>query len=299
MQTLELIRRRIDSATELASVVGTMKALAAVNIQHFEAAVESLAEYTRAIRLGMYVVLRDQQQPARVPSFEAGQPVMALVFGSDQGLCGPFNEQITNYALRELHELRVRQESRTILAVGARAAVLLEASGQAVENVISVPSSVTSIIAAVQQSLVQIEGWRAEGSADRVLLFYSQRRSAASHDLRTLRLWPVDLERYRVLESGWPSRVLPTYTMERDRLFSALIRQHLLISLYRAFAESLASENASRLVTMQAAERNIEEHLSQLNAQYHQQRQNSITDELLDIVSGFEVLTGEPGRAQA
>jgi F-type H+-transporting ATPase subunit gamma len=52
----------------------------------------------------------------------------------------------------------------------------------------------------------------------------------------------------------------------------------------------LASENAARLAAMQAAEKNIEERLTVLNAEYRQQRQNVITGELLDIVSGFEAL---------
>jgi F-type H+-transporting ATPase subunit gamma len=78
--------------------------------------------------------------------------------------------------------------------------------------------------------------------------------------------------------------------MDWDALFSALIRQYLFVSLYRAFAESLASENASRLAAMQNAERNIDERLTALQGQFHQQRQSSITEELLDIVSGFEAL---------
>jgi F-type H+-transporting ATPase subunit gamma len=81
--------------------------------------------------------------------------------------------------------------------------------------------------------------------------------------------------------------------MDREALFSSLVREYLFVSLYRAFAESLASENASRLASMQAAEKNIEERLRELSAQYHQQRQMSITSELLDIVSGFEALTGK------
>ena len=89
------------------------------------------------------------------------------------------------------------------------------------------------------------------------------------------------------------SRSLPTFTADWHRLFSALIRQHLFVALYRALAESLASENAARLASMQAAERNIEEHLAGLTARYHQERQESITAELLDIVAGFETLEGE------
>ncbi len=78
--------------------------------------------------------------------------------------------------------------------------------------------------------------------------------------------------------------------MDWERLFSALIRQYLFVSLFRGFAESLASENASRLASMQGAERNIEEWLGELNTRFHQQRQMSITEELLDIVAGFEAL---------
>jgi F-type H+-transporting ATPase subunit gamma len=81
--------------------------------------------------------------------------------------------------------------------------------------------------------------------------------------------------------------------MDWDQLFSSLIRQYLFFSLYRAFVESLASENASRLSSMQVAEKNIEERLKELNTQFHSQRQASITMELLDIVTGFEALTGE------
>ena len=81
--------------------------------------------------------------------------------------------------------------------------------------------------------------------------------------------------------------------MDRQQLMRALIRQHLFVLLFRAFAESLASENAARLTSMQSAEQNIEDRLQLLTQEYHGLRQNSITSELLDIVSGFEVLTND------
>jgi F-type H+-transporting ATPase subunit gamma len=78
--------------------------------------------------------------------------------------------------------------------------------------------------------------------------------------------------------------------MPGKRLFVRFIRQYLFVSLYPGLAESLASENASRLASMQGAERNIEERLSELSSLFRRQRQISITGELLDIVSGFEAL---------
>jgi F-type H+-transporting ATPase subunit gamma len=81
--------------------------------------------------------------------------------------------------------------------------------------------------------------------------------------------------------------------MEWDTLFAALIREYFFVSLFRAIAESLASENASRLSSMQAAEKNIEERLEKLNTRYHHLRQSSITEELMDVLAGYEVLTGK------
>ena len=73
----------------------------------------------------------------------------------------------------------------------------------------------------------------------------------------------------------------------------ALIREYLFVSLFRACAESLASENASRLAAMQRADKNIDELLEDLNSTFHRLRQNGIDEELFDVVSGFEALTSK------
>jgi F-type H+-transporting ATPase subunit gamma len=81
--------------------------------------------------------------------------------------------------------------------------------------------------------------------------------------------------------------------MDEAELFQGLIREYLFVSLFRAFAESLASENASRLASMQVAERNIEDRLHALTVESRQLRQSAITDELLDIIASFEALRGK------
>ena len=72
----------------------------------------------------------------------------------------------------------------------------------------------------------------------------------------------------------------------------ALIREFLFVSLFRACADSLASENASRLAAMQRADKNIDELLDDLNGTFHRVRQSAINEELFDVISGFEALTG-------
>ena len=73
----------------------------------------------------------------------------------------------------------------------------------------------------------------------------------------------------------------------------ALVREYLFISLFRACAESLASENASRLAAMQRADNNIDELLEGLNGTFHRLRQTAIDEELFDVISGFESLSIE------
>ena len=76
------------------------------------------------------------------------------------------------------------------------------------------------------------------------------------------------------------------------RVLRAVIREYLFISLFRACADSLASENASRLAAMERAEKNIDELLEQLRRSFHQLRQSGIDEELFDVISGFEALGG-------
>jgi F-type H+-transporting ATPase subunit gamma len=83
--------------------------------------------------------------------------------------------------------------------------------------------------------------------------------------------------------------------MDPGRLMCWLVQQRLFVVIYRALAESLASEHASRLMATQAAELNIEERCDSLRELYRLRRQQTITRELLDVVSGYEaVSSAEP-----
>lgn len=298
--TPEALKAQISSTEDLQSVVKTMKALAAVSIRQYQRAVESLFQYNRTVEMGLQIVLKQQYfngdsfaplSQTLTQSAPTGR-VGILIFGSDQGLCGQFNEQIASHALEQIEALEIPEENQHIAAVGARVLPILEANKKSIETLFSVPSSATGITAVVQDILVTLQQWRFEQQVHRVILFYNKSTSGASYQPRQYNLLPLDGEWLNELENReWPTSMMPIFTMDWEALFSALIRQYLFVSLFRALAESLASENASRLSSMQAAEKNIRERLSDLTAQYRRERQSSITGELLDIASGFEALT--------
>jgi F-type H+-transporting ATPase subunit gamma len=292
VQTLDALQRQVRTAEELHSVVRTMKALAAVSIRQYEKAVESLAAYQRTVELGLRIVLTAGPDHLTIARQAPRRGVGAIVFGSDQGMCGQLNEQIAAHAVHALQEVGAGPDNRRLATVGARVATRLEEAGQLVAARFAVPDSIATITPRVQELLLHIEASHAQHHLDHVYLFYSRHLSSATYQPHTVPLLPVDRAWLQwVQQHAWPSRVLPTFTIERERLFSALIRQYLFISLYQAMAESLASEHASRLAAMQHADRNIQERLEELRAQFRQQRQLAITTELLDIVAGFEALT--------
>ena len=78
---------------------------------------------------------------------------------------------------------------------------------------------------------------------------------------------------------------------DRERTLRALVREYLFVSLYKASAESLAAENASRLAAMQRAEKNIDDLVGDLNQTFRRLRQTSIDEELFDVISGYECLS--------
>ena len=294
METIDSLRRKLAVTGDLQEVVKTMKTIAAVSIHQYEKAVESLGHYRRTIEMGMQIVMRSHQAERAGPQPAPLGRLGAIIFGSELGMCGQFNDLLVSYALDRCKELQGGKENLSIMAVGARTVSRLEEAGAKVEAYFDVPGSLSGITPRVQEILLKIEAWQCPGGVERIVLFHHKPISGATYHPQTVPLLPVDLEWLEALgRKPWPSRVLPTFTMTRPRLINALIGQHLFVSLYQALAESLASENAARLGAMQAAENNIEERLQDLHVQYNQLRQSTITEELLDIVAGFEVLTGK------
>ncbi|MGB5217920.1 MAG: F0F1 ATP synthase subunit gamma [Smithella sp.] len=292
MQTTESLKRRMKSAGDLLSVVKTMKALAAVSIRQYQKAVESLDDYNRTVEMGLQIVLKERMGAMMQSKDAAVKRMGVVVFGSDQGLCGQLNEQISVYAMDYLKDAGIKKENRKVLAVGARVADYVEDAGQPIDELLTTPSSTAGITPLVQEIIMIIEEWHFKQNVGHFMLFYNDYISGSNYQPYKVQLLPVNREWLKdIARKKWDSKSLPIYRMDGDKIFSSLIREYLFVSLYRAFAESLASENASRLASMQNAEKNIEEQLLDLHVQFHRTRQMTITEELLDIVAGFEALS--------
>ena len=261
--TTTALRRQIGSASDLKSVVRTMKASAASAIGQYERAVAAIADYADTVELGLGVCLRSAEpsaSPAQMPSPPTdGTAVHAVVFGSDQGLVGRFNEVVVDYALASLSALPAKAQ---VWAVGERVHSRLLDAGLSPAGLLSVPGSVELITRLVGQILLKVRASEGDSAGGALLLFYN-RPSGAGYTPVNQRLLPLDARwQQELARRPWPAGVsstpLPEVLGTGAQALRAFIREHLFISLFRACAESLASENASRLAAMQRADRNID-----------------------------------------
>jgi F-type H+-transporting ATPase subunit gamma len=290
--TLHSLRRKIDGADDLNGVVRAMKALAASSIGQYEKADRSLDDYYRTVELGLSVCLRHPaaSQFAAGQHPKAGEPIGAVVFGSDQGLVGRFNEAIVEFAMRQLGTFSGKIEK--VWVVGERAHSLIADTGLMPAGLLSVPTSVDAITPLVGQLLIEIAAARERGDVIDVYIFHNHPKSGAVYEPACKRLLPLDNTwQSKLAAMPWPTKNLPEVIEGPTPALQAFIRGYLFVLLFQACAESLASENASRLAAMQRAEKNIKDILEKLNRTFHRVRQEAIDEELFDVISGYEALS--------
>jgi F-type H+-transporting ATPase subunit gamma len=289
--TIASLRRKIDGAGDLQSVVRTMKAVAASSVGQYEKSVRALDAYYHAMELGLGACFRESG-PAHPMAGRKTEPaagaICAVVFGSDQGLVGQFNDVVADFAVKTLAALPGKAE---VWAVGERVHARMVDAGVPPMGLFSVPNSVKGITPLVGQILLESEAHLGRGEPGELHLFYNHSLSGAVYAPVDQRLLPLDETwRRQLVELPWPTANLPEVIGGGTATLPVLIREYLFVSLFRASAESLASENASRLAAMQRAEKNIEELLEGLQGTFHGLRQSSIDEELFDVISGFEAL---------
>lgn len=288
-ESLAGLRRKLNAAAQLGSVVRAMKAMSASSIGQYEKAVSALGQYEHSVELALSLCLRAQEPAALAAATDAARPTGALVFGSDQGLVGRFNEVIADFADETLRKL---PGPKTVWAVGDRVCPALEAAGLTPKRRFVVPNSIPAITALVTEIQIEINEYLAGSRHGEIQVFHNSPRLAAGYEPACQRLLPLDAQWYgRLRAISWPDDRFAQVLGGASVGLAALIHEQLFIALYRACAESLASENISRLEAMQRAEQNIESVCDELRRSLNRLRQSSIDEELFDVVAGFNALS--------
>lgn len=284
MRSLKSIQKSIHSASSLESIVSTMKAYASSNILHFQNAADASRSYGDVLSDSLYMLFAQEDEPLPALQEHEGQTIH-LVFGSDFGLTGRFNERIVEYALPRIPA----GKNDKLIAIGYQIMTRMQRKHK-VAQFFSVPQTEEGITPVVQRILLSIDEGRKERPVGRILLYYNKPIGKASMKEVQETLFPLDLAGLTRKPEDWNSKSLPIVLMDRERVLSDLIQQIFFISLYRTFCFSLVTENASRLASMQSAEKNIQERLEELEFRYRRERQSQITEDISDIISGYKAI---------
>lgn len=286
-ETSESLSHQIAVAAELSSVVRTMKALAAAEISQYELAVRSLEQYDASIQLGLAACLRE------LPAFAASaipsrHSCGLIVFGSDQGLVGQFNGALHEF----IRGKRSQWPERTCCwLVGEKLYSEWMTPEIRVEGTYPVPLAVAGITPLIRDLLQDIDRQREMGAAGDVYVIHQRPVGQSGFEPVIQQLLPLSgAWREGLSNLHWPGGRQPELIGGVARNGPLLIREYLFIALYRACAESLAGENAARLAAMQHAEKNIDELRDRLVLHYQRLRQETIDEELFDVVFGSEAL---------
>lgn len=207
--TAASLRKKINVAGDLQSVVRTMKAAAASNIGKYEKSVRALDDYFHIAEMGLGVCFRELKfiplnpQPTAQKS---SNPFNVVIFGSDLGLVGQFNDDIVDYAKKTIKDFPVKPR---VWAVGERVHARMQNAGIALKELFAVPTSVKSITPLVGQILVNSKYRQYSGTTE-LHLFYNRLSASSIYVPVGLRLLPMDKKwRHTLSDHPWPAKKIP------------------------------------------------------------------------------------------
>lgn len=288
-ETVQDMSRKISAVSKLKAVVHVMKVMAASQIKKCEKAILSSQNYYKNIEKALYACLKLGSKTIAEKTKIDSLPMIAIVFGTDQGLVGSFNILLANHVGSFLKDVKEKK----IFVIGERIQESLGELGIQAEKTYSVPFSINGIPHLIHEILSDIQTLLCQDRSWECLVFHNRPSVGSSYEPGNTRILPLDETwKKNLMHMVWPTKQLPEILEKEDTLLFSLLNEYLFTILSCASAESMACENVSRFVAMQHAEKNIEETLLDLQRRFNLSRQTTIDSELFDIISGFSVISG-------
>lgn len=284
MASLRDIRRRIKGVKNIRQVTKAMNMIAAARLRRAQAKAESARPYAERLSEILKDVVASSGGASRHPLM-AQRPVksVALVLvTADRGLCGAFNAGIIREAQRFLIDQTVPVQ---LITVGRKGREHFQRLGYTISQHFSQPSRDVRL-EEVGKVSKQIIGDYGAAKYDRVYLAYAKFVSVLRSEPTVIQLLPLAQDEKAAKTAKTPYQFEP----EAEELLDILLPQYVEVLIYRALVESLASEQAARMVAMKAATDSASDMITDLSREYNGARQSSITTALLEVVAGADAL---------
>jgi F-type H+-transporting ATPase subunit gamma len=295
MANLKAIRVRLSSVKSTRQITSAMKMVAAAKLRKAQDAIVQLRPYAdklNEIQAGLSAALRDTEiENVYAERKKVSGKILLVVVTSNKGLCGAFNANVlreTRRIMSEKYGDLMKRGDLDVITVGKKANDSLR---KLKCNIIADHSDLYSgltfeKVAALADRLMQLYVTK---EYDTVEIVYNQFKNAAVQKLTDEVYLPVTMN-----VSGAAAAAPADYIYEPDQvsIVSELIPKTLRIKLYRAILDSFAAEHGARMTAMHQATDNATDLIRELTLQYNKARQASITNQLLEVVSGAEALNG-------
>jgi F-type H+-transporting ATPase subunit gamma len=292
MGNLKEIRTRITSIESTQKITSSMKLVSAAKLRRAQTAIQHLRPYSQKLSEILNNLAGSNTGTEQLPLFEQREPekVVVVAITSNKGLCGAFNSNIiktVNHLIEEKYAEQHRAGNLRLICIGKKGndqLGKLYPVMQYNEKLLDNPDF-TELSAISDDLVMQF----IHHEVDKVDIVYNQFLNAATQRVTVEEYLPV-----APIESDGEQKVTNDYIIEpsADQLLQELIPRILRTQMYKTLSDSIASEHGARMTSMTKATDNATEILRELRLKYNNARQSSITNELIEIVSGANALKG-------
>ena len=281
---LREVRDRIASVKSTQKITAAMKLVSAAKLRRAQMAIEGMSYYSDKLN-GLLVSFLSSSIGFTTELAAARECKKAVVIAvaSDTGLCGTFNANVINRTRALLNGYKASSTDVEVYTIGKKMHDAVFKMGYVPREELmpqSASPQYNDVAVVARELMARFIG----GEIDRVEVVHSHFKSAARQEPVNEVLLPVELE---TAEETAP---IADYIVEpgREELLSALVPKVVEVRLFTALLDAVAAEHAARVLAMQVATDNATDLISELTLEYNKGRQQAITNELLDIMSGSQ-----------
>ncbi len=293
MASLKDIRSRIETTKNTQQITKAMKLVSASKLRKAQHQIVNMRPYAKSLLkvIADIAVTRRVSHPLLETHEVEKKKILLVVVTSDRGLCGSFNTGIIRCAEEVYGNLKATCEVVDLFLVGRKAIEYFQRKGVvSKESATRLDKDVSYELAAqVADKLMKAY---LEGEYDEVRFVYNEFKSAISQKITEETILPVDIS-----QMNFETEIkIPTFSVDMlfepspEKIIDELLVKHFSVQVYRCMCESVAAEHGARMTAMENASNNAKEVLAKLTLTYNKVRQEKITTELIEIVSGAQAL---------
>lgn len=290
MANLKDIRMQIDSTKNMQQITKAMNLVSTAKLRKAQNNITNMRPYALALKKVIANITATQKISNPLMSKkDKVNNVLLVVLTSDRGLCGSFNSSINKFAEKYYAEKKSSYEKIDFIFIGKRGLDYFGRKGiKPVQSFLKLDKEISYDMAKnIAEKLIQ---YFSEGTYDEVRLVYNEFKSAISQKVVCETLLPVEVETSSFDTVGNTFSKDMIFDPSPEAIVEELLKKSFNLQMYRAMSESVASEHGARMTAMENASNNAKEMINKLTLTYNKLRQEKITTELTEIVSGAEAL---------